>query len=113
MKDIKEHGFRTVLTNAPLFRDKIRILGEDITFIVGYDTWDRFRKRDREEFASYKNVKFLVFPRGDKSINEDHGAVNHKIVHEASYHLEEDLLKISSTKIREIKSEGLPFDLLV
>jgi nicotinic acid mononucleotide adenylyltransferase/nicotinamide mononucleotide (NMN) deamidase PncC len=87
-----------VFTRAPLFTDKFQTFrdmvfnvnggyefnqkGGKVTFVVGYDTWRRFLnpkynvKDDvRDHINFLNNVRFLVFNRGRKEMNEEKGNI--------------------------------------
>lgn len=90
------HVNSVILTNAPLFSDKIKLFNE-ATFIIGYDTYNRL-SRSTNNFDIFKNTKFIVFHRSGYELerNEDFDK-QCTFVSEEIFH---DTKQMSSTNIR-------------
>lgn len=99
-----------VISNAPKYIDKYIYYNKlfsgqnNIVFLVGYDIWETYQESFHKEFRKIDNVYFLVFHRysNEKSVNPS------SIVHPYSFckKTPEPLLSISSTQIRNEKSEN-------
>lgn len=92
-----------VLTEAPLFKDKIKLF-KNATFIIGYDTYNRLDKSIRNgetDLEDLEGVKFLVFHRNGYEINKtsELSLLCEFVPHEIYY----DTHARSSTKIRNGK----------
>lgn len=94
----------TLITGLTKFVDKFRSIPKgnamQVVFAVGTDTFERINLDDFAGLGLGGEVKFLVFPRGGKTIN--HYSSHPWLVHPESYNLKEGTV-ISSTELRKRK----------
>lgn len=104
IEEVLEGEIKFYLTTAATFKQKYEIYNkqypkENITFLIGYDVWEKYGESFERDFKNVDNVSFLVFTRFVEKVKVKPS----RLLHPYSFQIKlpEELLRMSSTTIRE------------